>query len=250
ISPNRINSNISDTINQAILQGMKLDYKERPQFVEEWLDLLDNNYTQNSTYYVNVSRFYKHSVTYINKNSASDNLVQKTLIGLGIFTILAFIFAPRCPANLCSSVPEPDYKNLEKMLLDKKFENADKETWKIIREQTNKPQWIPEKDLNDLSCNVVNKIDELWIKYSKGKFGFSIQGKMWNNLGGETGVYNKEISDKFKQEVGWTQSFQNMQYDISAPKGHLPSVTTRISNNFGVPHVAAKIENCQGKSHQ
>ncbi|NET43650.1 bifunctional serine/threonine-protein kinase/formylglycine-generating enzyme family protein [Okeania sp. SIO2B3] len=40
IPPKKYNSQISDRVNNAIIQGMKLEPEERPQFVVEWLTLL------------------------------------------------------------------------------------------------------------------------------------------------------------------------------------------------------------------
>ncbi|MFN6536089.1 MAG: protein kinase domain-containing protein [Nostoc sp. EkiNYC01] len=39
-SPKELNSRVSDRVNEAIMQGMALNYKFRPQSVQEWLDLL------------------------------------------------------------------------------------------------------------------------------------------------------------------------------------------------------------------
>ena len=40
---NKINSNVSNTVNQAIIRGMELDERKRPQIVQEWLELLANS---------------------------------------------------------------------------------------------------------------------------------------------------------------------------------------------------------------
>ncbi|BAY28466.1 protein kinase [Nostoc carneum NIES-2107] len=39
-APKDLNTNISDRVNEAIMKGMKLNYKSRPQSVQEWLGLL------------------------------------------------------------------------------------------------------------------------------------------------------------------------------------------------------------------
>ncbi|MEH2182811.1 serine/threonine-protein kinase, partial [Nostoc sp.] len=39
--PKDLNSSVSDRVNQAIMKGMALNYRFRPQSVQEWLDLLD-----------------------------------------------------------------------------------------------------------------------------------------------------------------------------------------------------------------
>ncbi|MBD1925639.1 serine/threonine protein kinase [Trichocoleus sp. FACHB-90] len=41
--PQRLNPNISDRVNEAIMRGMALNQKYRPQSVQEWLDLLGYN---------------------------------------------------------------------------------------------------------------------------------------------------------------------------------------------------------------
>ncbi len=40
-SPKDLNNIVSDRVNEAIMKGMALNYKFRPQSVQEWLDLLD-----------------------------------------------------------------------------------------------------------------------------------------------------------------------------------------------------------------
>ncbi|MEH2305972.1 serine/threonine-protein kinase [Nostoc sp.] len=42
-SPKDLNSSVSDRVNEAIMKGMALNYKFRPQSVQEWLDLLRRN---------------------------------------------------------------------------------------------------------------------------------------------------------------------------------------------------------------
>jgi len=39
-SPKELNSSVGDRVNEAIMKGMALNYKFRPQSVQEWLDLL------------------------------------------------------------------------------------------------------------------------------------------------------------------------------------------------------------------
>jgi WD40 repeat protein/predicted Ser/Thr protein kinase len=40
-APKELNGSVSDRVNEAIMKGMALNYKLRPQSVQEWLDLLD-----------------------------------------------------------------------------------------------------------------------------------------------------------------------------------------------------------------
>ncbi len=45
--PQRINSSISNRVNRAILRGMELEAKDRPQLMQEWLELLKEASQQN-----------------------------------------------------------------------------------------------------------------------------------------------------------------------------------------------------------
>lgn len=42
VPPQELNEQISDSVNQAILAGMKLEPEQRPQSIREWLDLLES----------------------------------------------------------------------------------------------------------------------------------------------------------------------------------------------------------------
>jgi hypothetical protein len=63
-------------------------------------------------------------------------------------------------------------------------------------------------------------IDKLWVKYSNGNFGFSVQKAIYQNLGG-TSEYDETIYQKFHDQLNW-QNTINFIFDIHAPKGHLP----------------------------
>jgi hypothetical protein len=67
----------------------------------------------------------------------------------------------------------------------------------------------------------------LWVKYSGGKFGFSVQKRIYQSFGGRR-EYNEEIWEKFGDNVGcrkggyWLYS-EDITFDKKAPEGHLPT---------------------------
>ncbi|MBW4479730.1 MAG: GUN4 domain-containing protein [Tolypothrix brevis GSE-NOS-MK-07-07A] len=81
---------------------------------------------------------------------------------------------------------------------------------------------LPRKDLNT--------INKLWVKHSNGRFGFSVQKKIWKKLGGgcDTDYTNYEVEEKFGAVVGWRKERNWLYYvDLydslrTAPPGHLP----------------------------
>ena len=62
----------------------------------------------------------------------------------------------------------------------------------------------------------------MWVKYSNGKFGFSVQRKIYQSLGG-TRSYDKKIWEAFGDKVGWRRGgqwfyYQDITFDNKAQK--------------------------------
>lgn len=107
--------------------------------------------------------------------------------------------------------------------------------------------WLDLEDVENTPCKDLDKINQLWINYSNGKFGFSIQKQIWIELGGKLGIHNVAIADMFIKEVGWGEKYKrykNITYKISAPYGHLPFRVTSHVWNFGPPYIGKKLEKC------
>jgi tetratricopeptide (TPR) repeat protein len=146
-----------------------------------------------------------------------------------------------------------DYSELKKLLGDKEWKKADRETARIMcsaaqlavlalpedeREEISVDPDQPFTELNEniikkFPCDDLNTIDKLWLEHSEGKFGFSIQKEIYQSFGG-TQEFNGEIRDKFGNQTGWRVREKNdkyswrrsdqFEYDFEkAPRGHLPS---------------------------
>jgi hypothetical protein len=85
-------------------------------------------------------------------------------------------------------------------------------------------------DWNKFPCEDLRIINQLWLHYSNGKFGFSVQKEIYESLGG-TRDYDREVWEKFGDRVGWRTErgwsvFWSPWYPIFnlelAPKAHLP----------------------------
>ncbi|MDJ0518841.1 MAG: serine/threonine-protein kinase [Trichodesmium sp. MO_231.B1] len=142
-----------------------------------------------------------------------------------------------------------NYAPLEKLLSSDQFQAADRETLRIILSLVGreKQYWLNLENIKNIPCKDLDKINQLWINYSNGKFGFSIQKQIWIELGGKPGIYNVGIADNFIQEVGWGENhkrYKHITYKISAPYGHLPFRITSQVWNFGAPYLAEKLAEC------
>jgi hypothetical protein len=62
--------------------------------------------------------------------------------------------------------------------------------------------WLDVEHINNFPCEDIRTIDQLWVKYSDGKFGFSVQKRILQSFGMTT-VLNEDIWDKFGDKVGW-----------------------------------------------
>ena len=89
-----------------------------------------------------------------------------------------------------------------------------------------KEGYLDTKSINNFPCEDLLSIDKLWIKYSQGQFGFSVQKKIYQSLGG-TKKYDDKIWKSFGDTVGWRKEerwlyYKNITFDQTVSKGHLP----------------------------
>ncbi len=121
-----------------------------------------------------------------------------------------------------------DYRKLEALLKDKKWKEADKETINVMLQpyQREEQDWLTAMsyDKTEYIKNFPRKdletIDNLWVKYSRGRFGFRVQKRIWNEV--------KEDYDAFGTRVGWRVEGKwiyrsDIDYSLDAPFGHLPA---------------------------
>ncbi|MEI3649702.1 MAG: serine/threonine-protein kinase [Dolichospermum lemmermannii FEM_B0920] len=272
--PNKINNeNISEYVNKAILRGMAFSPNKRPETVQSWLNMLDPNFVTyqpdiltifgiqklyqtaiqklQNTKIMNLSNIKTLQVPIqaINKLAIKNN-VPPFVVWSGIFfvVIILYYFHPDLKGPIRSPAVV-DYKPLEQFLSSQKFEDADKETLRIMQLLANRQgQSFTADSIDDIRCDDLQTINQLWIDNSNKQFGFTIQKQIWNKLKGEVGVYDSTIADKFANKVGWrvdNKWYKNINYELFvAPKGHLPFRVTSSTEGFGVPYLAKRLQSC------
>lgn len=124
-----------------------------------------------------------------------------------------------------------DYTNLQNLLASRKWQEADEETARIMLKVANREKqgWLDRENFERFSCEDLRIIDQFWVKYSNGRFGFSIQKKIWLEVGGKPGVYNEEVWKRFSNRVGWLVKnrwiyYRDFTFHSNASQGHLPGV--------------------------
>ena len=87
--------------------------------------------------------------------------------------------------------------------------------------------WFRNKDVQKFPCTDLRTIDRLWVKYSNGRFGFSVQKRIWLDLGGKLGEYDWNTFKKLSDRVGWRKNgswlkYSDYTFTTNALQGHLP----------------------------
>ena len=130
------------------------------------------------------------------------------------------------------------YQRLETLLKGGKWREADGETAKVMCQVAGREKegWLNTESIDNFPCEDLRAIDQLWIKYSKGRFGFSVQKRIYQSLGG-TREYDYEIWKKFGDRVGWRVNNNWLEcnllnFTLSAKEGHLPRCNFQLQGSF------------------
>ncbi|MBW4446055.1 MAG: GUN4 domain-containing protein [Spirirestis rafaelensis WJT71-NPBG6] len=120
-----------------------------------------------------------------------------------------------------SSEKGVDYTRLRDLLKAGKWKQADQETLAVMLKATGREQarWLDPESIENFPCTDLRTIDQLWVKYSDGRFGFSVQKRIWESVGKDY--------EKFGDRVGWQRGGEWLQYtdltfETYATVGHLP----------------------------
>ncbi len=157
-----------------------------------------------------------------------------------------------------SSEKGVDYSKLRDLLAAGNWENADNETYLVMIKALDKKKgdYFSSEELLNFPCTDLRTIDRLWVKYSNGHFGFSVQKEIYLSVGGKLdGKYDKEDLEIFGNSVGWRVnwnwiSYTVVSFDTSAPRGHLPNTLMKGGEVSGVwgrkcSSLFSRIETCK-----
>ena len=117
-----------------------------------------------------------------------------------------------------------NYQPIQILLAKQEFEEADRITSKKLCEAASDDAlargWLYFTEAKLIPVSDLQTINQLWLVYSEGKFGFSVQRKIWLSVG--------KGWEKFWLKIGWKKSGSFTRYpnefiwNLDAPRGHLP----------------------------
>lgn len=139
----------------------------------------------------------------------------------------------RSEENLILVADVYKYKKLRDFLAAGDLREADWETIQVILAVTKQPdvESISPDDMRRFPCDELRVIDNLWTTYSKGRFGFSVQMQIYQDVGGSldsTISQDYAVIERFGDRVGWYvegkwQKCDELDYTLAAPMGCHPS---------------------------
>lgn len=120
------------------------------------------------------------------------------------------------------SESELDYSKLASLLAWKRWQAADLETWSMLSQASGKglKGYLLAGDIDKIPCEDLQAIDRLWVERSGGRFGFTVQARIYWQVG--------ENYLSFCDRVGWPvhqphNFHKGLRFNLKAPPGHLPS---------------------------
>ena len=124
------------------------------------------------------------------------------------------------------------YKELLNYLANGRWKEADRKTARIMLEvagQTDRG-YLDKEDIEKSPCEDLRILDQLWIQFSGGRFGFSVQRDIYASkaVGGDLdGKYDEETWLKFCDRVKWREGdkfldYDQLTFDLIGARGHLP----------------------------
>ena len=117
-----------------------------------------------------------------------------------------------------------DYQPLQQLLAQQDFQGADLITLQKLCELAGaaaiERKWLYFTEVENIPVQDLQTIDRLWLMSSEGKFGFSVQRRIWLSVGKNFARLWNKID--WKSGNIWTRYPKEFTWDLSAPRGHLP----------------------------
>ncbi|WP_293336512.1 serine/threonine-protein kinase [Microcoleus sp. CAWBG58] len=99
-----------------------------------------------------------------------------------------------------------DYTRLRDLLAAGKWKEADGETLNVMLKaaKREKEGWfVDSESIENFPCDDLRTIDQLWVKYSQGRFGFSAQKRIWLEVASK---FDCETESKLGERAGWRKT--------------------------------------------
>lgn len=119
-----------------------------------------------------------------------------------------------------------NYAPLQLALMEQRYEEADRLTSEHLRQLAGADAvnrgYVYYSEVPPIPSVDLESIDRLWVVFSQGRFGFSVQIKLLRSLSGRWDQLWPRLG--WKQGGVWTRYPSAFTWSLEAPEGHLPLV--------------------------
>ncbi|MEM9484686.1 MAG: GUN4 domain-containing protein [Cyanobacteria bacterium P01_F01_bin.116] len=166
----------------------------------------------------------------------------------------------RVPEATYQRVMELSYGVLEGYMAERQWRKADQYTYRVMVQVCKQESYLSLDNLRNFPCGDLNRIDDLWLKYSNNQLGFSVQKEIWVDVGGKLDFGKDRKSaviafEKLGDQVGWRLdgklNFKGLYDSPKEKPGSLPFWTLRIqfysigfSSLLGFSSLASRLAKC------
>ncbi|PZD70658.1 Ycf53-like protein [Acaryochloris thomasi RCC1774] len=135
---------------------------------------------------------------------------------------------------------EPEYQQLEKHLASGNWRQADQLTKQLFYKVGPRRSggflspngYLSRVKFESFPCKDLNRIEQMWATHSQGRFGFTVQKRLYVETGNTIdGTFDYKSYRTFRERVGWMKDgkillYHQLSFEDSSPVGHLPAMNT------------------------
>ena len=115
---------------------------------------------------------------------------------------------------------------LQRALAEQAFEQADRLTSAMLRQLAGPAAeargYVYYSEVPPMPACDLQSLDRLWVVYSRGRFGFSVQARLLRSCGGRWDRLWPRIG--WKEAGQWTRYPGSFNWSLAAPEGHMPLI--------------------------
>lgn len=126
-------------------------------------------------------------------------------------------------------IAQPNYQELDEALSQEDWLTADAITFEIMLEAAERRQdgWLDQAAIARFPCIVLHQLDQRWLRYSSGHFGFTAQLQVYAQEADRTAFSFSRRVDWMMgtwRPTGFFKFYNLLTFSLEAPQGHLPAL--------------------------
>ena len=177
-------------------------------------------------------------------NSINDILIEKDVESIHRELLNSIPQSSPEKDKIRASLKEHLLAELNSLMKQENWREADRKDWAFILFIANREKegYLELENIKNFSCLDLKKLDDLWVKNSNGKYGYSVIKKIWLETGnslkvnwntGEIEDLNEKAYSSFYDRIGWREKGEWLTYEkgmgeeFMGREGHLPVIDDR-----------------------